>query len=159
MKIEDGLKLWGHLQIYRDGELVLDEDNTIVSVGKIEVLNMLTGDSTSHIDRISIGNGNDPNTPADTTDTALANEISIKAFGSTLVDPINRIIEYRATFTSGEFDSTDFDGGPVAEPEVINEAALLLSNDVMFSRRTFKARPFDIIDDIVYTLIWSVGVA
>lgn len=157
MKAKDGIGLWGKLQIWEEtpvGRFLVYEDmNTVVDAGKVNVLQMLTGGTTDHLAEMAIGNGNVPNTPVDTTSTALGNEIDSKVFGSTNLDIINKIVEFRATFNSGDYAPGSF------TPEEVNEAALMFNGSAMFSKKTFIARPFAIVDTIVMTFIWSVGVA
>ena len=155
--IKDKFKLWGRLKIYRaDGNkqtLVFDEINTIVNAGKLLVLDLVNGDSSASLSRISIGNGNVPNISPLVTDTTIANEINSSLFSSTSKDSVNRIIEYRAVFNSG-----DISPGSIS-PEEVNEAALFFDDGTMLSRKTFKARNFLIADNISLTFAWSVGVA
>lgn len=158
IELNDGCKLFGHLKVYerqKDGSdlLVVDDDNLIVDNGKIKVLHMLKGDSTSFLKYMAVGNGNVPNEAPGPTDPGLANGIAITEFTSVALDTVNKIVEFRATFNSGEFAP-----GSIS-PEEINEAALYFDDMVLFARKTFRARPFLIVDNIYLTFIWSVGVA
>lgn len=150
-KTHDGLKLWGRLQIFEGDELVFDDKNLIVNTGKIAVLNMLSADSTNYISELAIGNGG-TSSPA-TSDVALTSSIESKVFSSSVIDTVNRIIEFRVAFNSGSYAPGAF------SPEEVSEAALMMVDGTMFSRKVFTARPFLIADLVALTFIWSVGVA
>lgn len=150
-------ELWGRLKVYQvvgnTRTLLMDEYNTIVNAGKLLVLDILNGDSNSHMHQMAIGNGNVPNIAPLVTDTALANQIDIATFTAVTKDSVNRTMEYRAVFSSGTFSPGDFD------PEEINEAALIFDCGTMFARKAFSARPFLIADSISLAFDWTVGVA
>lgn len=157
LRFNNSLRLFGRLQILQkvDGTdvLVLDESNLIVDAGKLAVLDILMGDSTAHINQMAIGNGNNPPSSPNADDTSLISQIDIKDFSSTTKDSVNKIVEFRAVFRSGDYSPGAF------SPEEINEAALVFDDGTLFARKTFSSRDFLIVNNIYLTFIWSVGVA
>lgn len=154
---EPRLGLYGRLQIFENGNLVFDDHNTIVQVGKLALLGLFAGDTTVYMGQMAIGNGSEPVQVPTIDDTAMVGQIDVKNIATYTIDSTNRIVLFECSFNSSDYTSGDFppNGG---ESEEVNEAGLLMNNDVLFARKTFSARPFAIGDNVTLTFRWSVGI-
>ena len=94
--MQEHLKTKGRLAVYKNGELVGEYNNLVVSAGKNFVASRLAGVTDDVMSHMAIGTDS---TAADAADTTLAAEAGRVALTSTNV--VDNEITYTATFGAG----------------------------------------------------------
>lgn len=140
--MHDPLKLKGKLSIFKNGELVHEVDNLVVTAGKNFVASRMGGASADVMSHMAIGTGN---TAAAAGDTTLQTEAARVALDSAVVTD-NEIV-YTATFPAGTGTGT------IVEAGVLNAA----SSGTLLCRTVFSAISKGASDSL--TIAWTVTVS
>jgi hypothetical protein len=139
--MNSNLKIRGHLQIRLNGEIVVDDHNLIVDVGKAWAASMLGG-SQDYIVTLKTGSVGTAPDPLD-MDLADPNPVSV-ALSNPGGDVYNNVIEYVGTLEE-----------QVGTGE-IKEAGLFSRNGVMLARKAFPV--INKMQDDVMTIAWTITV-
>jgi hypothetical protein len=139
--IEDGLKMTGRLQIFRNDELVHDIDNLVVTVGKNFVASRIVGTTPAVMSHMAVGTGA---VAAAAGDTALGAELARVALSGN--SAANNVVSYSANFPAGTGT------GALTEAGVFNAGAA----GTLFCRTVFAAVNKGASDAI--TINWTVTV-
>ena len=99
--MKDGLKVSGHIWVYKNGELVEERANVITTVGKNALASLLNSASagTSLVTHMGFGTST---TAVVAADTALGTELVGNGYARVAVtrsNPSGNIIQYQATLT------------------------------------------------------------
>jgi hypothetical protein len=99
----DGIKVTGHIWVYKNGELVCERDNIVTTAGKNSLASLLNSASagTSLVSHMGFGTST---TAVAAADTALGAELVIGSNGYNRVsvtrsNPSANVIQYVATLT------------------------------------------------------------
>ena len=140
-KIQDNLKMKGHLQVSLNGEVVRDIDNLVVTAGKNYVADRMKNNSTV-MSHMAVGSGT---TAAAAGQTALGTELGRVSLTSTTVS--SNVVTYVATFAAGTCT------GAVTEAGILNAS----SNGTMLCRTVFSVVNKGSADSM--TITWTVTVS
>tara|TARA_A100001391_G_scaffold193716_1_gene169318 strand:- start:3899 stop:4321 length:423 start_codon:yes stop_codon:yes gene_type:complete len=140
--LQEHLKTKGRLAVYKNGELVGEYNNLVVSAGKNFVASRLAGVTDDVMSHMAIGTDS---TAADAADTTLATEAGRVALTSTNV--VDNEITYTATFGAG------VGTGAIVEAGVLNAS----SAGTLLCRTVFSAINKGASDSI--TITWTVTVS
>ncbi len=140
--MQEHLKTKGRLAVYKNGELVGEYNNLVVSAGKNFVASRLAGVTDDVMSHMAIGTDS---TAADAADTTLATEAGRVALTSTNV--VDNEITYTATFGAG------VGTGAIVEAGVLNAS----SAGTLLCRTVFSAINKGASDSI--TITWTVTVS
>ena len=140
-KIQDNLKMKGHLQVSLNGEVVRDIDNLVVTAGKGYVADRMKNNS-SVMSHMAIGSGT---TAAAAGNTALGTELGRVSLTSTTVS--SNVVTYVATFAAGTGT------GAVTEAGILNAS----SSGTMLCRTVFSVVNKGSADSM--TITWTVTVS
>ena len=140
--MQEHLKTKGRLAVYKNGELVGEYNNLVVSAGKNFVASRLAGVTDDVMSHMAIGTDS---TAADAADTTLAAEAGRVALTSTNV--VDNEITYTATFGAG------VGTGAIVEAGVLNAS----SAGTLLCRTVFSAINKGASDSI--TITWTVTVS
>jgi len=141
------------------GKILHGGHNIIVALGRIRVAELLTGVSTAFVNRMAVGDGGCPQTDLlipivpTLTDVALAHELKRNPVSSATV--IGQTLVFVATFLTASLTPIDFIN---PANQVINEAGMFASDDVLFSRKTFPSIPFSPADRVGVIAEWTFEV-
>lgn len=101
--MNEGIKLTGHIWVYKNGELVSERDNIVTTVGKNSLASLLNSASagTSLVTHMGFGTGT---TAVAAGDTALTTELTTGTNGYARVavtrsNPTANVIQYVSTLT------------------------------------------------------------
>ena len=143
------------------GKLIAHDHNVITDGGDERIAELVGGLSTDFVSKMGIGDGGvsggDPLVPLAPTkaDTALGHELVRH-------DPITSVTLITSPDFQIQFAETFFTNDPSLIPftgaDVINEAGLYASDDVLFARKTFVPIPFGVADRIGSICQWSLHV-
>ena len=141
-KIQDNLKMKGHLQVSLNGEVVRDIDNLVVTAGKAFVASRMKNTSDSAMSHMAVGSGT---TAAAAGQTALGTELGRVSLTSTTVS--SNVVTYVASFAAGTGT------GAVTEAGILNAS----SNGTMLCRTVFSVVNKGSADSM--TITWTVTVS
>ena len=141
-KIQDNLKMKGHLQVSLNGEVVRDIDNLVVTAGKAYVASRMKNTADSAMSHMAIGSGT---TAAAAGQTALGTELGRVSLTSTTVS--SNVVTYVATFAAGTGT------GAVTEAGILNAS----SSGTMLCRTVFSVVNKGSADSM--TITWTVTVS
>ena len=141
-KIQDNLKMKGHLQVSLNGEVVRDIDNLVVTAGKAYVASRMKNTADSAMSHMAIGSGT---TAAAAGQTALVTELGRVSLTSSTVS--SNVITYVASFAAGTGT------GAVTEAAILNAS----SNGTMLCRTVFSVVNKGSADSM--TITWTVTVS
>jgi hypothetical protein len=101
--MKDGLKITGHIWVYKNGELVEERDNIVTTAGKNSLASLLNSASAGNSVVTHMGFGTSTTAVA-AADTALGAELSTSGTGYARVavtrsNPSANVIQYVATLT------------------------------------------------------------
>ena len=151
----ESIKVYGRLEIFDGDKLVYQSKNMVVTSGLNSVVRLLYGTTGHFPDRIAIGNGKLESYPPQVSDLELGHEIGRNVVTSKTQDLVNNVIVLETSFNSDDYIEGDFGTGD----QVINEVGMFTNAENMFSRLTAANDiPFSILDEITYTIRWTVGV-
>jgi hypothetical protein len=139
--IEDGLKMTGRLQIFRNDELVHDIDNLVVTVGKNFVASRMVGVAANVMSHMAVGSGA---AAAVAGDTALGTELGRVALSTN--SAANNVVTYAASFPAGTGT------GALTEAGILNAGAA----GTLLCRTVFGTVTKGALDAI--TINWTVTV-
>ena len=149
----------GSFKTHVKGKLLHEEDNIIVTLGRVRVAELLTGVSTDFVDQVAIGDGGAPQSdllipivPV-LADTALVHELDRTTIVNANVAA--QTLTFTATFLTASLTPIDFID--IAN-QVINEAGLFCKDNVLFARKTFPSIPFSPADRVGVIAEWSIEV-
>lgn len=101
--MNDGIKITGHIWVYKNGELIYERDNIVTTAGKNALASLLNSASagTSLVTHMGFGTST---TAVAAGDTALGTELTIGSGGYnratvTRSNPSGNVIQYVATLT------------------------------------------------------------
>lgn len=99
--MNDGIKVTGHIWVYKNGELVSERDNIVTTVGKNSLASLLNSASagTSVVTHMGFGSGTNP---VAVGDTILQTELVGNGYARAAVarsNPSANVIQYVATLT------------------------------------------------------------
>ena len=140
-KIQDNLKMKGHLQVSLNGEVVRDIDNLVVTAGKNYVADRMKNNSTV-MSHMAVGSGT---TAAAAGQTALGTELGRVSLTSTTVS--SNVVTYVATLAAATGT------GAVTEAGILNAS----SNGTMLCRTVFSVVNKGSADSM--TITWTVTVS
>ena len=140
--MQEHLKTKGRLTVHKNGDLIGEYDNLVVSAGKNFVASRLAGVTDAVMSHMAIGTGS---TAADAADTTLATEAGRVALTSTNV--VDNEITYTATFGAG------VGTGAIVEAGVLNASLA----GTLLCRTVFSAINKGASDSI--TITWTVTVS
>jgi hypothetical protein len=97
----DGIKVTGHIWVYKNGELVCERDNIVTTAGKNSLASLLNSASagTSLVTYMGFGTSS---TAVAAGDTALGSELSGNGYSRVAIarsNPSANVIQYVATLT------------------------------------------------------------
>jgi hypothetical protein len=139
--INDGLSITGQLSIYKNGELVRDINNLVVTVGKNWVADRMKQASSAVMSHMAVGTGT---TAAAVGNTALVTELDRNALSSTTVS--TNTVQYSGTWAAG--DGT----GALTEAGIFNAS----SAGTMLARTVFSVVNKGASDQV--TITWTITV-
>jgi hypothetical protein len=142
MKISTEIPVRGDVQIFKDGKLLLEKKNLIVTVGKTFLADAFLGAAGNAFNYVGVGTGTA--SPA-ITDTALSAEIARVAFTS--VTQVDNVITTSTAFTAGVATGT------WAEAGIFNDS----SAGTLFSRVTFSSISKGALDSVVVNWVITIG--
>lgn len=168
MQLNAGLSFRGHLRIIKtigkSKEVIVDEDNIVLSTGKLSAATWLAEGSDYKIKRMSVGNGNLNNEVPTVDDVGLQRELKVKEVTQTTLDTSNNWVTFYSQFQSGD---AAFER-PVGEteeswPAEINECAIILGKDddlgdVYFAKKNFSGQAFEHSSNITLAFVWRIWV-
>jgi hypothetical protein len=140
--IKDPVKLTGSLQIHRNGELVHEVDNLVVTVGKEFVASRMVGTSQAVMSHMAVGTNA---TAAANANVALGAENGRVALASGAAS--GAVVTYSATFPAGTAT------GAITEAGIFNAG----SSGIMLCRTVFSAINKGASDSL--TITWTVTVS
>ncbi len=140
--IKDPVKLTGSLQIHRNGELVHEVDNLVVTVGKEFVASRMVGTSQAVMSHMAVGTNA---TAAANANVALGAENGRVALASGAAS--GAVVTYSATFPAGTAT------GAITEAGIFNAG----SSGTMLCRTVFSAINKGASDSL--TITWTVTVS
>jgi hypothetical protein len=140
--IKDPVKLTGSLQIHRNGELVHEVDNLVVTVGKEFVASRMVGTSQAVMSHMAVGTNA---TAAANANVALGAENGRVALASGAA--AGAVVTYSATFPAGTAT------GAITEAGIFNAG----SSGIMLCRTVFSAINKGASDSL--TITWTVTVS
>ena len=139
--ISDSMEMTGKLEIFKNGELVREIDNLVVTVGKNFVASRMVGVASNVMSHMAVGTG--ATAPA-IGDTTLQTELNRQGLGSS--SAAGAVASYSATFAAGQGT------GALTEAGIFNAS----SAGVMLCRTTFATVNKGASDAI--TINWTVTV-
>lgn len=139
--LSDSMEMTGKLEIFKNGELVREIDNLVVTAGKGFVASRMIGTTPAVMSHMAVGTG--ATAPA-AGDTTLQTELNRQALGTPSV--AGAVVSYSATFAAGQGT------GALTEAGIFNAA----SAGTMLCRTTFAAVNKGASDAI--TINWTVTV-
>jgi hypothetical protein len=140
--IKDPVKLTGSLQIHRNGELVHEVDNLVVTVGKEFVASRMVGTAQAVMSHMAVGTNA---TAAANANVALGAENGRVALASGAAS--GAVVTYSATFPAGTAT------GAITEAGIFNAG----SSGTMLCRTVFSAINKGASDSL--TITWTVTVS
>ena len=139
--INDGLSITGQLSIYKNGELVRDINNLVVTAGKNWLADRMKQASSAVMSHMAVGTGT---TAAAVGDTTLVTELDRNALSSTTVS--TNTVQYSGTWAAG--DGT----GALTEAGIFNAS----SAGTMLARTVFSVVNKGASDQV--TITWTITV-
>lgn len=139
--LKDKLKVVGKLTIARNGEVILEVPNLVVTSGKGLIAANLQGTNVTPVTHMAIGTGT---TEPAVSDTALVAEVHRNGLGTSGGTVSGTVVTYTSTFSPGEGTGA------------ITEAGLFTasSGGTMLCRTTFLVLNKGVAD--TYTIVWTV---
>ena len=131
----------GTLQIYKNGELLQEVPNLIVTSGKVWAANMLTAGTGTVMSHMAVGSNSTTPTLTDTTLNTEITRVTLQTAGGSVS---GSTITFTAVFGAG------IGTGTWAEAGVFNAA----SAGTMFNRATFSSFTKGAGDQV--TIVWTV---
>jgi hypothetical protein len=141
--LNENLTVTGKVTIRKNGEVVRDIPNTIVTAGKNDMASLVTG-AGSVMTHMAVGTGS---TAVAAGDTALGTEIDRNALSTSGGTPSTNTIEYAAVWNAG--DGT----GSLTEAGLFSAS----SSGTMLARTVFGAVTKGASD--VLTITWTVTIS
>ena len=142
--MNDFMKLTGQLQIYKNGELVRDIPNLVVTAGKVWLMTLAQSGSGTPMSHMAVGTGT---TAAAITDTILETEnarVALTVAGGTRT---NASISFEGVFPAGTGTAT------LTEAGILNAA----STGTLLARTVFSAISKGASDSL--TITWTVSLS
>jgi hypothetical protein len=99
--MKDGIKVTGHIWVYKNGELVEERDNIVTTVGKNSIASLFNSTNAGNSLVTHMGFGTSTTAVA-AGDTALGTELSAGGYARVAVtrsNPSANVIQYVATLT------------------------------------------------------------
>ena len=141
--INENFKVTGAVKITKNGEVVREIPNTIVTAGKNELASLITGNGTA-FGYMAVGTGT---TSVVAGDTTLETELDRNATTVSGGTATNNTIEFETVWNSG--DGT----GAITEAGIFNAS----SSGDMLARTTFSAVNKSASD--ILTITWTVTIS
>ena len=141
--INENFKVTGAVKITKNGEVVREIPNTIVTAGKNELASLITGNGTA-FGYMAVGTGT---TSVVAGDTTLETELDRNATTVSGGTATSNTIEYETVWNAG--DGT----GSITEAGIFNAA----SSGDMLARTTFSAVNKSASD--ILTITWTVTIS
>jgi len=141
--INENFKVTGAVKITKNGEVVREIPNTIVTAGKNELASLITGNGTA-FGYMAVGTGT---TSVVAGDTTLETELDRNATTVSGGTATNNTIEFETVWNAG--DGT----GSITEAGIFNAA----SSGDMLARTTFSAVNKSASD--ILTITWTVTIS
>ena len=141
--INENFKVTGAVKITKNGEVVREIPNTIVTAGKNELASLITGNGTV-FGYMAVGTGT---TSVVAGDTTLETELDRNAMTVSGGTATNNTIEFETVWNAG--DGT----GSITEAGIFNAA----SSGDMLARTTFSAVNKSASD--ILTITWTVTIS
>lgn len=142
--LTDKLSLTGALTISRNGEVVREIKNLVVTSGKALVAANLQGNNVSPVTYMALGTGT---TAADVTDTTLESELDRNALTTSGGTVSGAVVTYETTWAPG--DGT----GAITEAGLFTDS----TGGIMLARTVFPVVNKGADDTI--TVVWDVTIS
>jgi len=142
--MKESLKIVGNVKIHRNGILVLEKKNLVVTSGLNYITERMKEDTVTPISHIGIGTGA---TAADPADVALETPVGARK-AVTTVTVTGAALEIVATF-----DGATYNSAGLREAGIFNDVAA----GTMISRIVFAATPLPTTDSLQIT--WTLTLA
>ena len=139
--METVFNMKGFITIYKNGEVIREVPNLIVTTGKVWAANMLTSGTGTVMSHMAVGSGS--SVPA-VGDTTLGTEITRVVLQTTGGSVSGSTITFTAVFGAG------IGTGTWSEAGVFNAA----TNGTMFNRATFSSFAKGAGDQV--TIVWTI---
>ena len=142
--MNDSLKLTGRLQIKKNGEVVRDINNLVVTAGKTWIATLMQSGTGTVMSHMAVGTGTNAAAAGDTTLQTEAGRVALSVSGGTRT---NNAIEYEGVFPAGTGTGT------LTEAGIFNGTPA----GTMLARTVFAAVTKAASDAL--TITWTVTVA
>jgi hypothetical protein len=141
------------------GRILHKDENVVTTLGRKRVAELLTGVSTDFVTDMALGDGGAPQSDLLTpivpvlSDTVLAHELIRNPMSSATVNGQTAV--FLASFLTASLTPLSF-----IDPanQVINEAGLFTSDNILFARKTFPSIPFSPADRVGVIAEWEIEV-
>jgi hypothetical protein len=141
--MNDNLKITGHLQIKKNGEVVRDISNLVVTAGKTWIADLMQAGTGIPMSHMAVGTGTTAANAADTTLETEAARVALSTAGGTRTA---NAIEFEGIYPAGTGT------GALTEAGILNDS----TGGTMLARTVFAAVSKGASDAL--TITWTVTV-